>query len=87
MPEQLSADGLCWVKETGGLVLNGPFLRMLPPEVPPIDLPGWRGVPLAMIEYRPGSAYRVQSTSSPVRDMIPAEMQACADWLTRQGLK
>lgn len=80
----MAGDRIVWDERDGGEVVSGP-IRVSLPAVPPPDIPvgGWRGLVLEAIDYRPGDAYRVKHRGCTERDMHPAEMQACADWLAR----
>jgi hypothetical protein len=77
-------DAINWSREAGGMAVSGSLRVSLFPEVPPaIRLPAWDGLVMEGLQYVPGVAYRVVFVDQPVRDMLPTEMQACADYLRK----
>lgn len=80
----MNGDRIVWDRERGGEAVAGPIRVTLPAmQIPDIGCASWRGLAVHAIDYRPGEAYRIRLHSCDVRDMLPAEMQCCADWLAR----
>ena len=80
----MTGDRIVWERHAGGEAVVGPIRISLPPITAP-DIPcvAWRGLIVEFLDYRPGHAYRIRVHACDARDMQPAEMQCCADWLAR----
>ena len=76
-------DRLIWTRLDGGEAIAGPVRVDLQPLHLDIGCAAWRGLAVESIDYRPGVSYRVRLHTCEARDMTPAEMQCCADWLAR----
>lgn len=82
----MTGDRIVWDRLTGGQAVVGP-VRVSLPAVIPLDIgcAAWRGLSLESLHYEPGTRYRIRIHACEARDMQPAEMQCCADWLARLG--
>lgn len=79
-----NGDRIVWSSTAGGEAIAGPIRVDLAADViPDIGCAGWRGLVLLRLDYRPGELYRVQHQGCAERDLLPIEMQCCADWLAR----